>query len=112
MLKLTFWPRLARQTMTKSQRRLFALHRQRATWARLVQDDGPEIEVDIDALRAGDLIAVHEGETIPVDGVVTEGLAAVDEETLTGAAGAVAKSNRAGLQIDTPSLPGAIRTTG
>jgi len=89
---MQFWPRLAQQTMTRSQRRLFALHRRRATWARVVQDDGLEIEVDIDALRTGDEIAVHEGETIPVDGVVTEGLAAVDEETLTGAAGAMDKA--------------------
>lgn len=89
---MQFWPRLARQTMTRSQRRLFAIHRQRTAWARVVRDDGVEIEVDIEALSAGDLVAVREAETIPVDGVVTQGLAAVDEEALTGAAGAVDKT--------------------
>jgi cation transport ATPase len=89
---MQLWPRLTHRTMTRSERRLFAIHRQRATWARLLQDDGLEIEVDIDSLTAGDLIAVRAGETIPVDGVVTKGLAAVDEESLSGAAGAVDKT--------------------
>jgi cation-transporting P-type ATPase C len=89
---MQFWPRLAYRTMTRSQRRLFAIHRQRATWARLVRDDGVEIEIDIDTLRPGDLITVYEAETIPVDGVVTQGLAAVDEEALTGSVGAVDKT--------------------
>jgi manganese/zinc-transporting P-type ATPase C len=86
------WPRLAHQTMARSQRRLFAGHRQRATWARVVRDDTLESEVDIDTLTVGDLIAIRKGETIPVDGVVVEGLAAVDEEALSGAAGAVDKA--------------------
>jgi manganese/zinc-transporting P-type ATPase C len=86
------WPRLTHQTMTSSQRRLFAIHRQSATWARKVEADGFEHEVDIDALRTGDLIAIRAGESIPVDGVVTEGLAAVDEEGLSGAIGAIDKT--------------------
>jgi manganese/zinc-transporting P-type ATPase C len=86
------WPRLTHETMTSSQRRLFAIHRQSATWARKVQSDGLENEVDIDALTVGDLIAVRAGESIPVDGVVTEGLAAVDEEALSGAIGAIDKT--------------------
>jgi cation transport ATPase len=83
---MQLWPRLAYGTMTKSQRRLFAVHRQRATWARVVQDDGLEIEVDIDTISAGDLVTVQAGDTVPVDGVITEGLAAIDEEALSGTA--------------------------
>jgi cation transport ATPase len=90
---MQLWPRLTYQTMTRSQRRLFAIHRQRATWARVVRHDGAEIEVDLDTVTVGDLIAVREGEIIPVDGVVTEGLAAVDEEALSGAVGAVDKTS-------------------
>ena len=89
---MQLWPRLAYGTMTKSQRRLFAVHRRRATWARVLQDDGLEIEVDIDTLSAGDLITVQESEVIPVDGVITEGLAAIDEEALSGSAGAQDKT--------------------
>ena len=89
---MQLWPRLAYGTMTKSQRRLFAVHRQRATWARVLQDDGLEIEVDIETLSAGDLVTVQKGETVPVDGVITEGLAAIDEEALSGTAGAQDKT--------------------
>jgi manganese/zinc-transporting P-type ATPase C len=89
---MQIWPRWTHKAMTRSQRRLFAIHRQRATWARKVQPDGLEYEVDIDALTVGDLIAVHAGDSIPVDGVVTEGLAAVDEEALSGAIGAFDKT--------------------
>jgi cation-transporting P-type ATPase C len=89
---MQLWPRLAYGTMTKSQRRLFAVHRQRATWARVVQEDGLEIEVDIDTLSAGDLVTIQQGEVVPVDGVITEGLAAIDEEALSGTAGAQDKT--------------------
>jgi cation-transporting P-type ATPase C len=88
---MQLWPRLTYGTMTRSQRRLFAVHRRRATWARAVHN-GIEMEVDLDTLSAGDLIAVREGEIIPVDGVVTNGLAAVDEETLSGSVGAIDKA--------------------
>jgi manganese/zinc-transporting P-type ATPase C len=89
---MQLWPQLAHRTVTGSQRRLFAVHRQRATWARLIRDDGLETEVDIDAVRPGDLIAIRKGETAPVDGLVTAGLAAVDEEALSGVAGAIDKT--------------------
>jgi manganese/zinc-transporting P-type ATPase C len=89
---MQLWPRLAYGTMTKSQRRLFAVHRQRTTWARVLQDDGIELEVDIDTLSAGDLVTVQEGEVVPVDGIITEGLAAIDEEALSGTAGAQDKT--------------------
>jgi cation-transporting P-type ATPase C len=91
-LLMQLWPRWAYQTLTKSQRRLFATHRQRATWARLVHADGLEFEVDIDRLRVGDTISVHEGEIVPVDGVISAGLAAMDQEALTGRAGAFDKA--------------------
>ncbi|MBQ9115551.1 MAG: heavy metal translocating P-type ATPase [Clostridia bacterium] len=51
--------------------------------ARLVVD-GEEREVDISALRPGDIIAVRSGESIPADGTIIEGTASVDESALTG----------------------------
>ncbi|ACK51761.1 E1-E2 ATPase-associated domain protein [Methylocella silvestris BL2] len=88
---MQFWPRLAYGTARRSQRRLFAMHRRRAASARLAQPDGVEAEIDVDMLKAGDLIALRTGDVIPVDGIVTEGLAAVVEETLSGVAGAIDK---------------------
>jgi len=45
-----------------------------------------EEEVPRDALRPGDLVIVRPGQRIPVDGVVVEGLAGVDEAPITGEA--------------------------
>jgi Cu+-exporting ATPase len=46
--------------------------------------DGVEIEVPIDQVDVGDLVLVHPGEKIPVDGVVVDGRSSVDESMLTG----------------------------
>ena len=46
--------------------------------------DGEEINVPVEQVRQGDVFLVRPGESIPVDGVVTEGGGAVDESALTG----------------------------
>ena len=46
--------------------------------------DGQEFEVPVEQLKKGDIFAVRPGESIPVDGIVTEGVSAVDESALTG----------------------------
>jgi len=51
--------------------------------ARVVRD-GQEIETPVEQVRAGDVIAVRPGERIPVDGVIRDGEAALDESMLTG----------------------------
>ena len=45
--------------------------------------DGP-ISIPIDEVSVGDLVLVKPGEKIPVDGVIEEGVSAVDESMLTG----------------------------
>jgi Cu+-exporting ATPase len=51
--------------------------------AHLVEGDA-ERDVRVEEVRAGDLLRVRAGESIPVDGVVVEGSTAVDESMLTG----------------------------
>lgn len=46
--------------------------------------DGVEVTVPIDEVLVGDLIAVRPGQSVPVDGVITEGRTALDESALTG----------------------------
>ena len=46
--------------------------------------NGEEIEVPIETLIAGDIVAVRPGEKIPVDGEIIEGNGAIDESMLTG----------------------------
>ena len=45
---------------------------------------GEEKEVAIEQVKKGDIFAVRPGESIPVDGIVTEGESAVNEAALTG----------------------------
>ena len=51
--------------------------------ANVIRDDS-EITVPIDQVEKGDIFAVRPGENIPVDGVVIDGVSAVDESALTG----------------------------
>lgn len=50
----------------------------------LVLREGIEVEIPVEEVIIGDLVIVKSGQTIPVDGVITEGTAAVDESALTG----------------------------
>src|SRR5262245_37654702 len=46
--------------------------------------DGREEDVPLDEVRAGDLLRVRPGDKVPVDGVVVDGQASVDESMVTG----------------------------
>ena len=46
--------------------------------------DGIETEIPVEEVRLGDVIAVRSGGSIPVDGTVIKGRAAVDQSALTG----------------------------
>ena len=45
---------------------------------------GVETEIPVEEVRVGDVIAVRSGGSIPVDGIVIKGRAAVDQSALTG----------------------------
>ncbi|MFV0493315.1 MAG: heavy metal translocating P-type ATPase [Pseudorhodobacter sp.] len=62
-----------------------------ARTARVLRD-GETVELDVDALRVGDLILLRPGERIPVDGGVTAGTSNVDESMITGEPVPVPKS--------------------
>jgi Cu+-exporting ATPase len=51
--------------------------------ARVVRD-GTELDIPIEAVVRGDLVVVRPGEKIPVDGIVRDGVSAVDESMVTG----------------------------
>lgn len=46
--------------------------------------DDVEMEVDLDAVSIGDIVVSRSGEKIPVDGVIVEGKAEIDEATING----------------------------
>ena len=50
----------------------------------IIKKDGKETTVKIEELNIGDIILVRAGEKIPVDGLVTEGTASVNQAPITG----------------------------
>ena len=76
----------------RAQRELTTLIQRAPRTAHLVRDGNVET-VDIDDIRRGDRLLVKSGEVIPVDGVVTSGVALVDESALTGEPLPVEKTN-------------------
>ena len=60
-----------------------------------MKKDDTEVLVPVTQVRPGDLIVVHTGNLIPLDGKVVEGEASVNQASLTGESIAVMKSNGA-----------------
>jgi P-type Cu+ transporter len=52
--------------------------------ARLIREDGAEVDVPLDQVHPGDRLRVRPGEKIPVDGVVLDGSSSVDESMISG----------------------------
>lgn len=75
--------------------------------ARVVREH-EEIDIAIDLVQLGDHIRVRPGEKIPVDGLVLEGLTAVDESMLTGEPMPVKKEKGAEVVAGTINKTGSI----
>jgi len=82
--------KLLARTEAHSQRQLIDIfnQKQQVVW---VQKSGTEIEIPLEAVKKQDIVIVNAGEVIPVDGIVIEGLASVDQQTLTGESQAIEK---------------------
>ena len=52
--------------------------------AHRLEADGTETDVPVESIQPGDRLRVRPGENLPVDGVLTEGTAEIDESMLTG----------------------------
>jgi cation transport ATPase len=74
---------LVRRTEDNSKKLLLGAFGKQPRYVWLVKD-GIEIEVPLDRLEKGDVVAVHTGEVVPVDGIIIEGLAMIDQHALTG----------------------------
>ncbi|HCC36742.1 MAG TPA: heavy metal translocating P-type ATPase [Treponema sp.] len=72
----------------------------------VVVRDGIEQEIPIDNVIVGDTLIVKEGGSVPVDGVVIEGYASVDESAITGESLPVEK------RIDSKVTGGTINQSG
>lgn len=95
------WPVIARDRAIASQRRLLAPWRRRPRWAWRVLEDGAEIEVPVETLRAGDLVVLRRGEVAPVDGRIERGFVTTAE---AGAAAGEPVECQAGERLDAGAL--------
>jgi len=74
---------LVRRTEDNSKKLLLGAFGKQPRYVWLVKD-GIEIEMSLDRLDKGDIVAVHTGEMVPIDGIIVEGLAMIDQHALTG----------------------------
>ncbi len=71
--------------------------------------NGEETTVAVSEVKKGDIFAVKSGESIPVDGIITEGTAAVDESAFTGESIPVDKTKGDTVSAATINKSGYIR---
>jgi len=73
----------ALKTKSQSEKMLINVFEQqpRQVW---VLEDNVEIEIPIEKVKVNDILVVNTGEVIPVDGLITDGLATIDQQALTG----------------------------
>ncbi|MFD1331466.1 heavy metal translocating P-type ATPase [Methylopila musalis] len=71
--------------------------------------DGAEVETPLERLKVGDVIIVHTGEAVPVDGEVVDGMAMIDQHTLTGESAPVEKLKGDKVLASTTVIAGKVR---
>jgi cation transport ATPase len=84
------WPLLLDRRLAATRHALTGERRRLASLVR-VRRAGLELRTPAASLRAGDVTVVEAGATLPADGVVIEGTAAVDERRITGEPGVADK---------------------
>ncbi len=75
--------KLLLKTKDNSRQNLINVFGQQPRFAWLLKD-GVELRISFEELRADDIIVVNAGEVVPADGVITAGMATIDQQTLTG----------------------------
>ncbi len=71
--------------------------------------DGAEVQVTAESLQKGDVVVVHTGEVVAVDGHVVEGMAVIDQHALTGESAPAEKGVGDRVFASTVLLAGKIR---
>ncbi len=80
---LSFGRKLLKKTEDDSKKMLLNVFGKQPRFVWLYRD-GIEIETPLEKLKLNDIIIVHTGETIPVDGEIVDGMAMIDQHALTG----------------------------
>lgn len=100
--------KLLRKTEDQSLEKLVTIFdgRGRVAW---LWKDGVEVEVQVADLEPGDIIIVGAGQVVPIDGIVREGAATIDEHVLTGESRPVEKLPGSQVLAATLVLTGRVR---
>ena len=104
---LEFWPRLLKRIRRESERKLLAHYRRRPrkVW---LDRGGTTVEAGLYELPSGQVVILREGDTVPADGTVIEGIAEIRESWLTGAPGSVRKDPGDKLYASSQVLQGEV----
>ncbi len=88
---LTLSEKLLIKTENDSRKKLVDIFGEqvRTVW---IQVDGVEMRIAFEALKVGDIVVVNAGEVVPVDGVIVDGIATIDQHALTGESQPVEKA--------------------
>lgn len=65
-----------------------------------------EVEINLAEVKTGDVVVIHSGDLVPVDGVITKGNAVVDQHTLTGESQPVEKTEGDNVYASTQIMGG------
>jgi Cu2+-exporting ATPase len=71
--------------------------------------DGVEIEMPLEEVSVGDMVVIRAGEVVPVDGIIIEGLAMIDQHALTGEAQPVEKEANESVFSSTLLVAGQVK---
>ena len=97
---------MARERFKKNLRQLFG---ELPTTVRVVdRSRGVEVEKTLESVQIGDLIVLEAGEMIPIDGIIMEGMASIDQHVLTGESQPVEKEKTERVFASTVVLSGRI----
>lgn len=107
---LSFGRKLVKNTEDDSKKMLLNVFGKQPRFVWLLQD-GNEIETSLEKLKLGDIIVVNTGETVPVDGEITEGMAMIDQHALTGESAPAEKTKGDKVFASTTLLAGKIQVS-
>ena len=102
--------KLVQKTEDDSKKMLLNVFGKQPRFVWLVDDD-VEIETPLEKVKVGDIIVVHTGETVPVDGKVVDGMAMIDQRALTGESAPAEKLKGDEVFAATTLLAGKVRVS-
>ncbi len=96
------------RTASGAQRSIEELIKLTPNDARLLKEDGSFEQVDVSALKIGDLINIRPGENFPVDGRIVSGETSVNQASITGESLPVDKGPEDDVYAGTQNLTGSL----